>query len=190
MSKEEQLIAEFNALRAEIILLYSRRSTRLTVCWTGLSLVFAGAAAAKMPELTLLSIFIVSSAWIDDAYSFFLIQRIGAYIKVCLESELSGINWESSIDEASNITGYYKGYSNLLHCLSYKYSLSLLISIIGVVLFYFSFPMKLLGFGVTFLLILGFSIVLVILAIVKSYLAGKSKQIWENAFKSALNKSK
>ncbi|MCW5212693.1 hypothetical protein VU04_07255 [Desulfobulbus sp. TB] len=183
MGIEEQQIAEFNALRAEILLHYSRRATRLTVCWTGLSLVFAGAAAAKIPELTFLSVIIAASAWIDDSNGLVNIFRVGAYIKIFLESKLSGLKWESALDEALKCSTHYEGLSGFLHRVSSTYFLTLIASTIGVIIFHAAMQSRLPLYGT--LLIAVFSGAISIWAMIRGFSLSKSKTDSIDNFKTA-----
>jgi hypothetical protein len=109
MGIEEQKLAEFKCLRDEILIFYTRSNTRLIVCWTGISLIFAAAATSKIPELSIVSIILVASAWIDDSHNTQNMFRMSSYITEFHESTLPGLRWHIAFSQAQQKVGYYSG---------------------------------------------------------------------------------
>jgi len=89
------IMEEYKALREEILAIYVRRTTLLSVATT----LFAGLQTAAMlamaPELSVLGTLILVAFWSDDVRVLSANAKIGAYIRWVIEPRVAGLQWES-----------------------------------------------------------------------------------------------
>jgi hypothetical protein len=94
MSNNSYLIEEYRALRAELLTLTQRQTQRMGLTWAGVAALLTTASITHLPELGFLGLILVASGWLDHMSLSSGIYRIAAYIKIFLESNLEGLNWE------------------------------------------------------------------------------------------------
>jgi hypothetical protein len=98
-SLESQILAEYQALRDEIVATYARRATLQTL---GTSL-FAGLqTVAFLKDLPLISIaatFLILSFYHDDITLIDAMVKMGEYIRKFIEPHTDGLRWETIMSE-------------------------------------------------------------------------------------------
>ena len=96
--KEEKLV-EYNALREEINNTDNHQQTMFMFTFTAVGAIASFALQQGDPLIVLFAfVMLLPATAIIHSYTVRLI-RISAYIKVCLESEIEGLNWESRLSE-------------------------------------------------------------------------------------------
>ena len=95
LSSQASALEEYKALRAEVIALFARQETRLTVAWAGVAGLLGIAAISRLPELGCLALALVASAWRDHQELGDGVLRLGAYIEVVLEPTIPGLRWQT-----------------------------------------------------------------------------------------------
>jgi len=96
MNPNEIAISEYQALRAEILAIYSRKNNRLSIVWASISALIASSAVTKIPELICIAIFICCAGWNDEIKWYKDMMKIGTYIKCILEPQLPGLNLQKA----------------------------------------------------------------------------------------------
>ncbi len=91
---QEGRIAEYNALRNEVLAITNRRVQRLSVTWTALAALITASSISKTPEIASLSLLFVASAWADELSLLLQTSRIGRYIEFFIEPYVDGLSWE------------------------------------------------------------------------------------------------
>ena len=96
MTYNKAAIQEYEALRAEILAHFDRRSSRLAVVWASISALLAAAAIAKVPELCCIALLLTNSGWMDELRWHDSMVRIGTYIRIIIEPQIEGLQWETA----------------------------------------------------------------------------------------------
>lgn len=104
MKPQEAAIQEFQALRAEILSHFDRRSSRLNIVWAGISGLIAAAAFTKIPEISVVALLTTCTGWRDELKLSDNITRIGAYIRNVIEPNVAGLQWERAFKTALQST--------------------------------------------------------------------------------------
>jgi hypothetical protein len=138
-ASEAQLLKEYEALRAEILLLYSRRSQRLTISWAGISAIIVAAAITKLPELALISTILASSGWIDDVHNYKGMIRLGSFIKYHIEDNMPGIRWQSMKHDIVFYHSTPSIFKRFLRAFTSNYGLTSLISVLAAIFLFVCF---------------------------------------------------
>ncbi len=102
MTREDAIIQEYNSLRSEILAQFDPRSSRLAIVWAGVSALIVAGAIARIPEFACIALLIVSSGWIDEQRWFNNMIRIGSYIRIVLEPQVEGLQWESMMHSVNS----------------------------------------------------------------------------------------
>ena len=92
---------EYNALRSELVALYSRRGTIQSVGTGLLAGLLAASVTSRTPELAVLGVYLIIAFWCDDIRGNTGIDRIGSYIRVVLEPRVYGLQWETVLSKFS-----------------------------------------------------------------------------------------
>jgi hypothetical protein len=97
MTPDEAAIQEYSALREEILAQVDRRNSRLAVTWAGISALLVTGAIARTPELGCVALLLVCSGWVDELRWVDNTLRIGSYIRIILEPQIEGLQWERAL---------------------------------------------------------------------------------------------
>lgn len=132
-------LAEYNSLRQEVVAISNKRTQRLAITMAALPTLISVGFVSNLPEITALTLIVVSSGWNDDHRVRQSTHRIGAYIKYFLEPVISGVNWETvlatSVRKPSTPTTKLgklkKWFTSLKSTIFYTYGVITLIAFIA-----------------------------------------------------------
>lgn len=93
------VLAEYEALRNEIVAVTGRRSQRLTITYTVMGALFSASHIVEIPEIAHLALLMIGVAWADDHRQRESIARIGFYIRYFIESKNPGLGWQRVLGE-------------------------------------------------------------------------------------------
>lgn len=100
-SRQDGLIAEYKALRDEILVTYTRRTSIQNI---GTAL-FAGLQVAaftqSIPELCIGGTLLILAFWHDDIRWVESMARWGAYIRLVIEPQVPGLQWETMLHKVN-----------------------------------------------------------------------------------------
>jgi hypothetical protein len=100
MTYAKGAIEEYKTLRAEILAHFDRRSSRLAVVWASISALLAAATVASVPELCCIALLLTNSGWLDELRWYDSMIRIATYIRVIIEPQVEGLQWETLLSFA------------------------------------------------------------------------------------------
>ena len=140
MTSKEAAIQEYQALRDEIISNWTRRSSRMGIAWAAVSALLVGGAIAQVPELGCLALILICSGWRDDLRWFDNMTRIGAYIKVVLESQIPGLQWETALSIIGEQQKKVNIIARVISTMFTTYGIFVLVCLSGSIIFYLQYP--------------------------------------------------
>lgn len=135
-------LAEYRALRAELMAVMGRVYNRLVMMSAAVSALLIAGAVTHLPELSCLAWIIVASAWRDAVRDIDHNVRIGKYIELYHEQSPTGPQWETLtclLRSDPHMTP--KSFSGRLKAaLSCKYGIMSLVCVLATLLLFATFP--------------------------------------------------
>lgn len=139
MPDDENALKEYEALRNEILALFARQNTRLSLVWAGIGVIIGASVYSKLSELSFIAFFLALLGWWDHLSIDASVRKIGSYIHVCLEPRLPGLNWEriTRTVDGTYARPEWSNWRKLSDSLLSPYGLTALICLLTVVILLF-----------------------------------------------------
>ena len=182
MMHKDAAIQEYQALRDETLARFERRSSRLAVTWAGISALLATGAIAKIPELGCVALLLACSGWVDELRWFDRTMRIGSYIRIILEPQIEGLQWERALDlveESQKEAGFLK---RLIGSVFSPYGIFTVACITFSIILYVEFPPGSLIREVLFFCLFLIGVIFWIGVIGEAVNVPKRRRIWNERF--------
>lgn len=182
MTYRDAAIQEYQALREEVLARFERRSSRLAITWAGISALLATGTIAKTPELGCVALLLVCSGWTDELRWFDHTVRIGSYIRIILEPQIEGLQWERALDlveEPQKEVGFLK---RLFGSLFSPYGVFTVACITFSIILYAEFPPSSLIRGVLFFCLFLIGLIFWIRVVGEAVNVPRRRRIWNERF--------
>lgn len=101
-TSEKALLAEYNALRNEILSMFNRNNSLMHMTWAGVAILTGISFSQKEPIIEFVAVVLAFWTWNESIRVSNVLAKIGAYIETNLEPKL-GLKWEKFRSIEDNI---------------------------------------------------------------------------------------